>query len=110
MEGLRRFFFNPDLIEKYYLGFSYLSNPYVCSGILFGKRDFLRLEDYERFFEIKSKEPDLFFQGEHGFLNFILFLMAQKGEIRLFYWVVKIFNLFSLISPIRRVMRSFRFL
>ncbi|HSI74750.1 MAG TPA: hypothetical protein VK957_02595 [Lunatimonas sp.] len=83
VDNLRRFFFNPDHIEKYFPGFSYLSNPYVCTGVLFGKRDILRIEDYKRYFEIISIQPDLFFPGEQGFLNVLLFQMAQKGDIRL---------------------------
>lgn len=81
--NLNRYYFNPDHVLKYYPGFDYLNNPYVCTGVIFGKRGILPFEEYRRFFKVKIEQPDFYRLGEQGFLNILFFLLKQQGKLRL---------------------------
>src|SRR5690606_27360378 len=53
------------------------------TGIIYGKKNVLDLQDYIRFFEIRKVEENFFCTGEQGFLNLLFFNNSQKGKLRL---------------------------
>ncbi|PAX53387.1 hypothetical protein CK510_14295 [Brunnivagina elsteri CCALA 953] len=84
-EDICNFFFDIKGIEKYYPDFRWQEHRhhYFCTGAFFGTRDIFKLEEYVEILDLISQCPKLFFPGEQGFLNFMLFRAADRGNIRL---------------------------
>ncbi len=84
-EDICGFFFNIKGIEKYYPDFHWQEHRhhYFCTGTFFGTRDIFKLEEYIEVLDLISQDPNLFFPGEQGFLNFMLCRTADEGRIRL---------------------------
>jgi hypothetical protein len=82
-EAINMFFFDPSKIKEYDPDFDHIDNLYVCTGVIFGKRDVLNLDDYKHFLTTIQKDPTIFRCGEQGFLNYTFYLSQQKGILRL---------------------------
>lgn len=82
-ESINEYFFDTNLLKTLYPDFAYLSHPYVCTGVIFGKRDIFDIAEYEYILNLKDKHPGLFKYGEMGFLNFMLFRAKQEQKLRI---------------------------
>lgn len=81
-QSITEFFFNVNRINDYFPEFNFRQHQYVCTGVLFAKRDIFSLTEYKEILDLKDKEADLFKYGEMGFLNFMLFRAKQEGRLR----------------------------
>lgn len=97
-EELCHFFFNPQEVEKYFPAFPWKKHldEYFCTGTFFAKRDIFSLDDYLDMLDLVKKNPNTFFFGEQGFLNFMVFRDFEAGKLRLgqtsYQVIVPIYN------------------
>lgn len=84
-EEVSRFFFKPEEIEKYFPNFQWQKHfgQYFCTGAFFAKRDIFSLDDYIYMLDFVDQNPDVFWRGEQGFLNLMIFRDFDAGKIRL---------------------------
>lgn len=84
-EEFSRFFFKPQEIEKYFPDFQWQKHfgQYFCTGGFFAKRDIFSLDDYIYMLDFVEQNPDVFWRGEQGFLNLMIFRDSDAGKIRL---------------------------
>lgn len=78
-----QWFFNVQGIKQYFPNFRWQNRPYVCTGVYFAKRDLFSLEEYLDLLELQANKPNLFYPGEQGLLNLMIFRAADEGRIRL---------------------------
>lgn len=83
--SISHFFFEIDLIEKYFPGFMWQKyrHNYFCTGVFFGTRDSFSLAEYEEILQFTEQHPDVFKYGEMGFLNFMIFRADQERRLRI---------------------------
>lgn len=84
-EEFSKFFFNPEELEKHLPGFQWQKHfgEYFCTGTFFAKRDIFSLDEYINMLDLVSKHPNIFWPGEQGFLNYMIFRDADAGKLRL---------------------------
>ncbi|OKH37888.1 hypothetical protein NIES2119_12140 [[Phormidium ambiguum] IAM M-71] len=84
-EEFSRFFFKPQEIEKYFPDFQWQKHfgQYFCTGAFFAKRDIFSIDEYIYMLDFVDRNPDVFWLGEQGFLNLMLFRNYDAGKIRL---------------------------
>ncbi len=82
-DEISQWFFNTEKIKTYFPGFNWQNRPYFCSGTFFAKRDIFSVDEYLELLELQTTEPKLFYPGEQGFLNLMIFRAADEGRIRL---------------------------
>lgn len=82
-ENTCRWMFDTKRINKYFPEFRWQNRLYACTGVFFGKRGIFDLEEYVKLLDLQASEPTLFFRGEQGFFNFMIFRAADEGRIRL---------------------------
>jgi hypothetical protein len=80
---VNKWFFNVEKIEEYFPGFTWRNRPYFCTGTFFAKRDIFSLSEYLNLLELQIADPQLFYPGEQGLLNLMIFRAADQGRIRL---------------------------
>lgn len=80
-----QFFFNPQKVEKHFPEFQWEKHfgEYFCTGAFFAKRNLFSLDKYVELLDFNQENPNIFFQGEQGFLNMIIFGESDAGKIRL---------------------------
>lgn len=85
LEEFSRFFFNPHELEKHFPSFDWQKHlgEYFCTGAFFAKRDLISLDEYIYMLDLMKKNRNMFFQGEQGFLNFLIFRDSDQGKLRL---------------------------
>lgn len=83
INDISQFYFNVDKIGTYYPDFNYRYQPFVCTGVIFAKRDVLDLDEYKRFFEIKSVDEEFYKCGEQGFLNICFFRAKDNNKVKI---------------------------
>ena len=79
---ISRWFFNVERIKTFFPNFAPMSNRYANSGVMFVKRGLFTIKEYQEMLDFVRAHPDVFFPGEQGFLNFMLFRAQEEGRIR----------------------------
>lgn len=84
-EEFSRFFFKPQEVEKHFPGFQWQKHlgEYFCTGTFFAKRDIFSLDEYISMLDLVEKNPNIFWPGEQGFLNLMIFRDFDEGKLRL---------------------------
>jgi hypothetical protein len=82
-ENINKFFFDTGQMKVHFPDFDYLKHQFVCTGVIFGRRDIFNIEEYKKMLNFVDKQPNLFKFGEMGFLNYMFFNSAEKGRIKL---------------------------
>ncbi len=80
---VNKWFFDTKKIGQHFPDFSWQNRDYVCTGVILAKRGLFPLEQYIEMLDLQLNNPTMFFPGEMGFLNFMMFLGADKGNFRL---------------------------
>ncbi|MFB2834786.1 hypothetical protein [Floridanema evergladense] len=80
-----QFFFKPQEIEKHFPKFDWQKHfgEYFCTGTFFAKRDIFNLDEYIYMLDFVKENPNIFWLGEQGFLNLMIFRDADVGKLRL---------------------------
>ena len=84
-EEVSRFFFTTQEVEKHFPEFQWQKHfgEYFCTGTFFAKRDLFSLDEYIYILDFIKKVPNVFWFGEQGFLNMMIFRGADAGKLRL---------------------------
>ncbi|MCL1472407.1 hypothetical protein [Argonema antarcticum] len=84
-EDFSLFFFKPQEIEKHFPNFNWQKHlgEYFCTGTFFAKRDIFSLDEYINMLDFVAKNPNVFWLGEQGFLNLMIFRDSDEGKLRL---------------------------
>ena len=84
-QDISNYFLDIKRIGRYFPDFNWSKyrNYFFCTGVFFGTRGIFSVEEYVDILDLVSREPKLFYVGEQGFLNFMLFQAADQGRIRL---------------------------
>ncbi|XWK88413.1 MAG: hypothetical protein U7127_30240 [Phormidium sp.] len=80
-----KFFFNPQQVEKYFPEFQWQKHfgEYFCTGTFFAKRDIINLDEYINMLDLVQENPNIFWPGEQGFLNLMIFRDSDAGKLKL---------------------------
>lgn len=78
-----KWFFKPEGIRRHFPSFNSGLRGYANTGVMFMSRGIFDIAEYEEILDFAQSHPDLFFPGEQGFLNFMLFRARDAGRIRL---------------------------
>lgn len=81
-ETISEYFFDVKQIKMLFPEFNYQDHPYVCTGVIFGKKNMFSIDEYKHILDLKDKYPTLFKYGEMGFLNFMLFRAKQESRLK----------------------------
>lgn len=82
-EEVKKWFFDTDQIETYYPNFNWkkYTTDYFCTGVYASKRGIFNIEEYKKILKQSRENQGLFYIGEMGFLNFMIFRAADEGRI-----------------------------
>ena len=81
-EDISHWFFKTDIIHKLYPDFNYLPHPYVCPGILMANKNLFTHEEYMEILDLVDRNPGLFFPGDMGFINFMIYHLKEQGKLK----------------------------
>jgi hypothetical protein len=81
-EAIQSYFFDIPRLQQLYPDFKHKGLPYVCTGIIYAKKNALDMEQYINFLNMKEARKEIFKFGEQGYLNFTIFYAKQQGKIR----------------------------
>jgi len=81
-EAIKTYFFDTEKLKQLYPDFKSGDLPYVCTGIIYAKKNSLDMGQYIDFLNMKEKRGEVFKFGEQGYLNFTIFYAKQQGKIR----------------------------
>src|SRR5215471_5613519 len=83
-EEIAYWFFNPQKLSVHFPEFDYgaYRDRYACSGTFFFRRGAMNLAAYQQAWTLQQEDSDLFFFGEMGIWNFLVFHGVQKNELR----------------------------
>jgi hypothetical protein len=82
-EDIDEFFFDVEKMKTFFPDFNCTSHPYVCTGVIFGKKNMFDIAEYEEILALLDKHPKLFKYGEMGFLNFMFFRAKQESRLKI---------------------------
>jgi len=80
-----KWFFQHQRIEALLPSFDWRRhcNDYFCTGVFCATRDMFDLEEFRMLLELARREPNLFFPGDMGLLNLMIFRAHDEGRIKL---------------------------
>jgi hypothetical protein len=83
-KGVKNWFFNTELLPVHYPSFDWraYTRRYYCTGVWAAKRGVFPLEEYKAILLLRQAEPGLFYPGEMGFLNFMIFQAEAEGRMK----------------------------
>ena len=82
-DQVSKWFFNVESVRASFPTFSPMSHGYANTGVMFMRRGIFELREYQEMLDFVQAHPGMFFPGEQGFLNFMLFRAFEEGRIRL---------------------------
>ena len=82
-EDINKWFFDTSKICSYFPDFQWQNRSYVCHAVLFSRKYIWDLNEYIQILDLRAKEPEMFFYGDMGFINFMMFSGSDKGDFRL---------------------------
>jgi hypothetical protein len=82
-EDINKYFFDVENIRKLFPDFDYNAHSYVCTGVIFGKKNMFDIAEYAEILALLDKHPRLFKYGEMGFLNFMFFRAKQDSRLKI---------------------------
>lgn len=84
-DEIGKWFFNIEKVRKFYPDFDYAAfrDRYACSGTFFASRKRMDLAAYQEAYALQKNNDALFFPGEMGIWNLLLFYGAQKGTLNI---------------------------
>lgn len=80
-ETIKHWFFDTDKIKKLFPNFQALVHPYVCPGILFSRKHIFDLHEYMQILDLAERDPNLFFPGDMGFINLMIYKLKEEGKM-----------------------------
>jgi lipopolysaccharide biosynthesis glycosyltransferase len=81
-ESISQWFFKIEKMNQYFPGFDCLKHPYANAGVIFGKRGIFNIKQYEEILDFADEHPEVFFPGDQGFHNYMLYNAHEEGRIR----------------------------
>jgi hypothetical protein len=84
-KDVQSWFFNADLLSQHYPSFDWraYTGRYYCTGVWAGRKGLFPLEEYKAIMLLRMAEPQLFYPGEMGFLNFMIFQAEAEKRIKI---------------------------
>lgn len=79
---VKEWFFDPERVVGRWPQFRWEGQPYANSGVFFARRGVLDLEEYLACVQLQEEDPELFYIGEQGMLNFLIFKGAQERGLK----------------------------
>jgi len=79
-------YFDPDKLFAHVPYFPWEKQPYFNTGCFVARKGLLDLNEYLSLVELQSKQRDIFFCGEQGILNYMIFKRIAAGEITARAW------------------------
>jgi hypothetical protein len=77
-----RWFFKVDDMKVHFPTFNAMAHGYANAGVMFVKRGIFDLREYQEVLDFVDAHPGMFFSGDQGFHNFMLFRAHAEGRIR----------------------------
>lgn len=81
-QQINQWFFKIDALKKFFPKFRLQSAGYANSGAMFLRRGIFDIKEYQEIRSFNNTHPGVFFPGEQGFLNFMLFNAKEQGRVR----------------------------
>jgi hypothetical protein len=81
-DEVSHWFIDVKRIKEIYPDFHPAEHPYVCTGIIFSKKNIFTIDEYMEMLDLAEKNPGLFFPGEMGFFNFMIYYAKEKGRLK----------------------------
>jgi len=81
-KDISHWFFNVEKVRELFPDFNVLAHPYVCSGIIFSRKNVFTLKEYFEILDLTENVPGLFFPGEMGFINLMFYRAKDQGRLK----------------------------
>jgi hypothetical protein len=80
---LPHFYFDPQKVKQFDPDFDWCGNAYFSSGAFACRRNAIPFDAWERIESWARQSPGLFAWGEMGMLNYLVYAMARRNELKI---------------------------
>ena len=80
---LPHFYFDPEKLRDFDAGFDWRGHAYFSSGAFACRRNAIPFEFWDRTESWAEQSPGLFAWGEMGMLNYLVYAMARRNELKI---------------------------